>query len=183
MVKQKDIIHPCYINLTDVIEKYQGIWMCDKTWVRVISAPYPDVINSVGFLHTTFNCTIHRHAAECGTHNALGIFVHHFSMSCPYNSGKQGKVFFYYWQVSGKPLAAPSGPHDCEDVHVRVRPIRLSTTKQEDSLPLPNLLQSTANHRAHARDNKENCNGGNYIDGKGGGDGKSGDGGVLAAAE
>ncbi len=93
---------------------------------------------------------------------------------------------FYYWQVSGKPPAAPSGPHDCEDVHVRVRPIRLSTAKREKLLPLPNLIQSTAhadNHRAHACDNKDNYNGGNHIDGNRGDDGQSGGGGVLTAAE
>jgi hypothetical protein len=86
MVKQKDIIRQCYINLTDAMEKYQDIWMCDETWVRVINARYPNVINSVGFLRATFNCVIRRHAPECGTHNALDIFVHHFSMSCPYDS-------------------------------------------------------------------------------------------------
>ncbi len=48
---------------------------------------------------------------------------------------------FYYWQVSGKPPAAPSGLHDCEDVHVGVRLIRLLTAEREDLLPLPNLLE------------------------------------------
>jgi hypothetical protein len=88
MVKRKDIIRQCYLNLTDAIEKYQDIWMCDETWVRVISARYPDVINSVGFSCVTFNRAIRRHATQCGTHNALSIFVHHFSMSCPYDSGE-----------------------------------------------------------------------------------------------
>jgi hypothetical protein len=60
--------------------------------------------------------------------------------------------------VKGKPPAAPSGPHDCEDVHVRARPIRLSTAECKEAQPLSTLLESTAqrpdNHRAH--DNKDN---------------------------
>ena len=40
------------------------------------------------------------------------------------HSGQRRKVSFYYRQVAGKPPTAPSGPHDCEDVHVMVRPIR-----------------------------------------------------------
>ena len=49
MVKNWDIIRRCYINLTDAIEKYQDNWICDETWVRVISARYPDVIKTIGF--------------------------------------------------------------------------------------------------------------------------------------
>jgi hypothetical protein len=49
MAKNSDIIRQCYVtNLTDVVKKYQDNWMCDETWVRVISARYPDVINSIG---------------------------------------------------------------------------------------------------------------------------------------
>ncbi len=55
MAKSSDIICQCYMNLTDAVEKFQDNWMCDKTWVRVISACYPDVINSIGFSRATFN--------------------------------------------------------------------------------------------------------------------------------
>ncbi len=45
-----------------------------------------------------------------------------------------------------------TGPHDCEDVHVWVRSVRLLTAKQEESLSLSKKSQSTP-----CRDNKDNC--------------------------
>ena len=114
MAKNSDIIRQCYVNLTDVIEKYQDNWVCDETWVRVISAHYPGVINSIGFSRATFNRAISRHASQCGTQNALSMFIHQFLISCPYDSG-----VIFYRHVAGKPPAAPSGPHDCEDVLLR----------------------------------------------------------------
>jgi hypothetical protein len=54
---------------------------------------------------------------------------------------EEGVIF--YRQVAGKPPAAPSGPHDCEDVHVRARPIRLSTSDCKVTQPLSILPQST----------------------------------------
>ena len=125
MVKPNDIISQCYINLNNAVEKYQDNWICNETWFRVISACYPNVINSVGFSRVAFNCAISRRASQCGTPNYSGIFMHHFQMPC-LCEGKKRKAFFYYRQVAGKPPASPSGPHDCEDVHIRVRPIRLS---------------------------------------------------------
>ncbi len=95
MAKNSDIIRQCYVNLTDALEKYQDNWVCDETWVRVISAHYPDVINSIGFLRATFNCAISRHASQCGTQNALGMFIHQFQISCPYDSGQWRKVSFF----------------------------------------------------------------------------------------
>ena len=105
MMKNSDIIRQCYVNLTDALEKYQDNWMCD--------ACYPDVINSIGFVRATFNRAISRHASQCGTHNALGIFIRQFQISCPYDSdsGQQRKVSCLYRQEAGKPPAAPSGPH------------------------------------------------------------------------
>ncbi len=77
-------------------------------------------------------------------------------MPCPYDSGKRKKVSFYYRQVAGKPPPAPSGPLDCEDGHVRVRPIRLSAAEREESLPLSNLPESNAlSIKRNARDNKD----------------------------
>ena len=38
MAKSSDIICQCYMNLTDAVEKFQDNWMCDETWVRVITA-------------------------------------------------------------------------------------------------------------------------------------------------
>ena len=121
-----------YVNLTDALEKYQDNWMCDENWVRVISARYPNDINSIGFSCATFNCAISRHASQCRTQNALDIFIHQFQISCPYDSGQRRTVSFFYKQVAGKPPAAPSGPvlQDCEDVHVRARLIRLSTAER-----------------------------------------------------
>jgi hypothetical protein len=133
MVKPNDIISQCYINLTNSIEKYQDSWICDKTWFRVISTHYPNVINSVGFSRAAFNCTISHRASQCGTPNDSGIFMHHFHMQCLYK-GKKRKLFFYYRHVAGKPQASHLRPHDCKDVHVRVRPIRLSTAEQEELL-------------------------------------------------
>lgn len=128
MVKPNDIISQCYVNLTNAVEKDQDNWICDETWFRVISARYPNVINSVGFSRVAFNHAISRRASQCGTPNDSGIFMHHFQMPCLYE-GKKRKVFFYYRQVAGKLPASPSGPHDCEDVHIRVGPIRLSTVE------------------------------------------------------
>ncbi len=71
MVKSSDIIRQCYMNLTDAVEKFQDNWMCDKTWVRVITARYPDVINSIGFSCSSFNCVISMLASQCGTQNVL----------------------------------------------------------------------------------------------------------------
>ena len=79
-------------------------------------------------------------------------------MPYPYE-GQRRKVFFYYRQVAGNPPAAPLGPHDCEDVHVRIRPIRLSTAEREESLPLSKSLKLPArcdNRNAH--DNKDDSN-------------------------
>ena len=143
------------------VAKYQDSWICDKTWFRVISSRYPDVINSTGFSHAAFNRAISGHAAQCGSPNELGI--HQFSMPCPYE-GQRRKVFFYYWQVAEKPPAAPSGPHDCEEVHGRVRLIRQSMAEREESLPLSNLIQSTpcCNNRG-THDNKDDCDDNNGI--------------------
>ena len=78
MAKSSDIIRQCYMNLTDAVEKFQDNWMCDETWVRVITARYPDVINSIGFSRSSFNRVISMLASQCGTQNALGIFIHQF---------------------------------------------------------------------------------------------------------
>ena len=69
--------------------------------------------------------------------------MHQFWMPCPYDSGKRRQVFFYYRQVAGKPPAAPFGPHDCKDVHVRDIPIRPSTAEREvtQSLTITNKPQ------------------------------------------
>ena len=101
MVKSSDIIYQCYINLTDGLEKYQDNWMSDETWFRVISSRYPDVINSIGFSHTTFIRAISMHASQCGTQNALGIFIHQFKTSCLYDSGQRRRVSYFYRQVAG----------------------------------------------------------------------------------
>ncbi len=122
MVKPNDFISQCYVNLTDAIEKYQDNWICDETWFRVISALYSNVINSVGFSCVAFNHAISRRASQGGTPNDSEIFMHHFHMPCLYE-GKRGRLFFYYRHVTGKPPASPSGPHDCKDVHIRVRPL------------------------------------------------------------
>jgi len=78
MGKSSDIIRQRYINLTDAVEKFQDNWMSNETWVRVISLRYPDVINSIGFLRATFNRAISTLASQCGTQNALSIFIHQF---------------------------------------------------------------------------------------------------------
>jgi hypothetical protein len=162
MAKSSDIIRQCYINLTDALEKFQDSWMCDETWFRVISSRYPNVINSIGFSRTTFIRAISRHASQCGTQNALGIFIHQFKTSCPYDSGQRRTVSYFYRQVAGKPPAAPSGPHDCKDVHVRARPIRLSTAEHEvtQSLTTTAKLQSTDqrpnNHIDHGNGDNPN---------------------------
>ena len=118
MVKNWDIICRCYINLTDAIEKYQDNWICDETWVRVISARYPDVIKTIGFSREIFNRAISRHASQCGTQNDMGIFIQQFSTSCPYDSGQWRKVSYFYRQIIGKPPADPASVHDITDVHV-----------------------------------------------------------------
>ena len=82
MATNGDIIRWCNINLSNAIEKYQDNWISDKTWVRVISARYPDVINTIGFSRATFNRAISRHASQCGTQNDMGIFIQQFSTSC-----------------------------------------------------------------------------------------------------
>ena len=79
-------------------------------------------------------------------HIMLWIFIHQFQISCPYESGQPRKVSFFYRQMAGKLPAAPSGPHDCEDVHVRARPIRLSTAYCEVIRPLSILPQSIDQH-------------------------------------
>ena len=78
MVKNRDIIRQCYVNMTDAVAKYQDNWMCDETWARLISSRYPEVINSVGFSRATFNRAISTLASQCGTQNALGILIHQF---------------------------------------------------------------------------------------------------------
>jgi len=88
--------------------------------------------------------------------------MHHFQMLCLYEVKKR-KVFFYCRQVAGKPPASPSGPHDCEDVHIRVGPIRLSTAEREESLPLHDLQQLQSKSTAR-RDNHNVGNNGNVWD-------------------
>ncbi len=62
--------------------------------------------------------------------------------------------------MKGKPPAASSGLHDCdcEDVHVRARPIRLSTAERKETQPSSTLLESTAQHpdNLRAHDSKDN---------------------------
>ena len=163
MAKSSDIIRQCYVNLTDAVEKFQDNWMCDETWVRVITARYPDVINSILFSRATFNRAISTIASQFGTHNALGIFIHQFQTSCPYDSGQQRRVSYFYRQVAGKPPAAPKRPHDCKDVHVRDWPIRLSTAECEVTRPLSIMPQSTDHCPSNLSDhgNEVNRNGGN----------------------
>ncbi len=78
MAKSSDIIRQCYVNLTVAVEKFQDNWMSNETWVRLIKLRYPDVINTIGFLRVTFNRAISTLASQCGTQNALGIFIHQF---------------------------------------------------------------------------------------------------------
>jgi hypothetical protein len=79
----------------------------------------------------------------------------------------------YYRQVAGKPPAAPSGPHDCVDINVRARPIRLSTAEPEVTQPLSILPQSTdqrpKNHSDHGNKDKPNDGNKNNASGNGGG--------------
>ena len=117
MAKKYSIIYQCYVNLTDAVKKFQDNWMCDETWVRVITARYPDVINSIGFSRSSFNRVISMLASQCGTQNALGIFIHQFQMSCPYDSGQRRKVSYFYRQIIGKPPADPVSVRDITDVH------------------------------------------------------------------
>ena len=84
-------------------------------------------------------------------------------MPCPYHLGQRRKVSFYYRQVAGKPPASPLGPHDCKDVHVRVRPIRLSTVEQEELLPVQDLQQLQSKSTAR-RDNHNVGDNGNVCD-------------------
>ena len=103
MAKTYSIIYQCYDNLTTALAKYQDNWRCDETWVRIVSSRYPEVINSVGFSRKVFNCAISGYAAQCGSPNESGIFMHQFLMPCPYDSGKRRKLSFYYRQVAGNP--------------------------------------------------------------------------------
>ena len=152
MVKPNDIISQCYVNLTNAVEKYQDNWIFDETWFRVISAHYPNVINSVGFSRVAFNRAISRRVSQCGTPNDSGICMHHFQMPCLYEGIKR-KVFFYYRQVAGE-------PHDCKYVHIRVGPIGLSTAEQEESPPLHDLqqLQSKSTARCDSHNVGDNGN-------------------------
>jgi hypothetical protein len=159
MAKHNDIICLCYVNLTDSVEKYQDNWICNETWFRVISARYPNVINSVGFSRAAFNRAILGHASLCGSLNESLIFKQQFSMPCPYDSNQRRRVSFYYRQVAGKPPAAPLDSRDCEAVHVRVRPVRLLTAEREESLPLLKLLQSTA----HCDNRNNDSDGGDNV--------------------
>ncbi len=132
MGKSSDIIFQCFVNLTDGLKKYQDNWMSDETWFRVTSSRYPDVFNSIGFSRTTFIRAISMHASQCGTQNALCIFIHQFKTSCPYDSGQRRRVSYFYRQVAGKPPSAPSGPHHWKDKHVEAMPIRLSTAEERE---------------------------------------------------
>jgi len=80
--------------------------------------------------------------------------------------------------VKGKPPAAPSGPHDCEDVHVRARPIRLSTAERAVTQPLSVLSQSTVqcpeNHRIDHGGNEDNSNDDGHNENNTGGNGGEG---------
>jgi hypothetical protein len=69
--------------------------------------------------------------------------------------------------VKGKPSASPSGPHDCKDVHVRVRLIRLSMAEREESLPLHDLQQLQSKSTAQRVNHKVGDNGNVCNDGKG----------------
>ena len=173
MAKTYSIIYQCYYNLSTAVAKYQDNWMCDETWVRVISLRYPDVINSISFSREVFNRAISGYAAQCGSPNELGIFMHQFWMLCPYDSGKRRRVSYFYRQVAGKPPAAPSGPHDCNDEHVRPRPLSLSTAEHEMTPPLRIVQQSvmpqSTNHRIKGNPNDGNDN---KASGSGGGGGE-----------
>ena len=179
MGRKRIIIYQCYGKLTDAIEKYQDNWMCDETWFKVITSRYPEVVNAIGgFSREDFNRAISDHASQCGAPNELGIFKHQFALSCPYNLGQWRRVSFYYRQVKGKPPAAPSGPHDCEDVHVRARPIRLSTAERAVTQPLSVLSQSTVqcpeNHRIDHGGNEDNSNDNGHNENNTGGNGGGG---------
>ena len=183
MAKNRDIIRQCFVNLTDAIMKYQVNWMCDETWVRVISTRYPDVINSIGFSRATFNHGISMLASQCGTQNALGIFIHQSQTSCPYDSAQRRKVLFYYRQVLGKPPTLPKKLHDCKDVHVIARPIRVSMAEREVVQPLLIILQSTDhcpnNLSDHGNEDKPNEGNENNAGSSGGGGGEEEGGGNL----
>ena len=101
-----------------LLRSTQDNWICDETWVRVISARYPDVIKTIGFSRATFNRAISRHASQCGTQDDMGIFIQQFSTSCPYDSGQRRKVSYFYRLINGKPPANPASVRDIIDVHV-----------------------------------------------------------------
>jgi hypothetical protein len=67
-------------------------------------------------------------------------------------------VSFYYRQVKEKSPATPLGPHDCEDLHVRARSVRLSTSEHE-------VTQALSILRPQSTDQRPNKHG---DDGKGG---------------
>jgi len=174
MVKSSDIIFQCFVNLTDGLKKYQDNWMSDETWFGVISSRHPDIINSIGFSCTTFICAISMHASQCGTQNALGIFIHQFKTSCPYDSGQRRRVSYFYRQVAGKPPSAPSGPHHCKDKHVEAMPISLSTAEEREMTQSLRIVPQSIMPQSAKNGIKGNLNDGNEnnASGSGGGGGE-----------
>ena len=172
MAKKYSIIYQCYVNLTDAVKKFQDNWMSDETCFRVLSSRYPDVINSVGFSRELFNRAISRYATQCGSPNESCISMHQFSMPCPYGSGKQRKVSFYYRQVKRKPPATPSGPLDCKDKHVEAMPISLSSAEEREITQSLRIVPQSIMPQSAKNGIKGNLNDGNENNSSGSGGGE-----------
>jgi hypothetical protein len=153
MAKNSDIIRQCYIIFTDAVEKYQDNWMCDKTGVRVISARYFDILLTLPACLVRPSIVPSLAMLLNVEPRMLWVLIHQLQMSCPYDSGQRRNVSFFYRQVAGKPLAAPSGPNDYKDVHVRVWPMRLSTVDKRNHCLFTICYNYNNQHQSHGEIN------------------------------
>jgi len=93
-------------------------------------------------------------------------------MPCPYDSGKQRKVSFYYRQVKRKPPATPSGPLDCKDKHVEAMPISLSSAEEREITQSLRIVPQSIMPQSAKNGIKGNLNDGNENNSSGSGGGE-----------
>jgi hypothetical protein len=109
MKQDKILICDSYLSLTAACSQYQDNWICDETCIRLLNAHYPRLKNTFNFTREGLNGALSAKAGPFTGPNEFGLFSVKFRTECPY-SGERRRVWYFYRQVNGKPLADPVSP-------------------------------------------------------------------------
>ena len=97
---------------------YQGNWMYDDIWLRVINIHVPTLSKAIpNLIQNHFIAAIDTVAGLFDTSNDIGIYWKQFKCECPYNGLRQGVWFIYPRPKGEEAPSKPSQASSCEDVY------------------------------------------------------------------